>query len=65
MKAELTEGWWKTLWDKKMEADPHKDDARVLAAIKAYKAALRGKSQTAVINALDALDMVLSEREGS
>lgn len=55
MPVSISEAWWKNLWAKKVKAQPHRSDASVINAIKAYKAALRGKKHGDVLDALDKL----------
>lgn len=55
MAVAITENWWKTLWSKKLGAEPLGPDSKLVDAIKAYKRSLRGKRRGDVLDALDAL----------
>lgn len=55
MPVSISEAWWKDLWKKKIMAEPHARDTKVITAIKAYKSAMRGKKKGDVLDALDNL----------
>lgn len=55
MRRDLSEAWFKNLWDKEIRATPHPRDD-ILAGVKAYKAAQRGKSKGRLIEALEDLE---------